>query len=115
MVDWLDHALACRDVAAFIEHHAEPRLGTDHMSETPTPQPLAQATGSASGPRYCAVCGEWPAMETPLGLRCRLCECRDYAAAHPVPLPDNPEMLRGLASIGVPGAAEKLSRMPNVV
>jgi hypothetical protein len=69
--------------------------------------------GSASGPRYCAVCGEWPAMETPLGLRCHLCECRDYAAAHPVPLPENPEMLRDLASIGVPGAAEKLSGMPN--
>lgn len=52
-------------------------------------------------------------METALGLRCHLCECRDYAAAHPVPLPENPEMLRDLASIGVPGAAEKLSRMPN--
>ena len=68
---------------------------------------------SASGPRYCAVCGEWPAMETPLGLRCHLCECRDYAAAHPVPLPENREMLRDLASIGVTGAAEKLSWMPN--
>lgn len=75
--------------------------------------PYAEARGSASGPRYCASCGEWPAMETPLGFRCQLCECRDYAAAHPVPLPDNPEMLRDLASIGVPGAAEKLSRMPN--
>lgn len=74
---------------------------------------FAGPSGSASGPRYCAVCGEWPAMETPLGLRCHLCECRDYAAAHPVPLPENPGMLRGLASIGVPGAAEKLSRMPN--
>jgi hypothetical protein len=52
-------------------------------------------------------------METALGLRCHPCECRDYAAAHPVPLPENPEMLRDLASIGVPGAAEKLSRMPN--
>ena len=52
-------------------------------------------------------------METPLGLRCNLCECRDYAAAHPVPLPKNPDMLRDLASIGVPGAAEKLSRMQN--
>jgi len=54
-------------------------------------------------------------METALGLRCHLCECLDYAVAHPVPLPENPEMLRDLASIGVPGAAEKLSRMPNVV
>ena len=52
-------------------------------------------------------------METPLGPRCHLCECRDYAAAHPVPLPETTEMLRDLASIGVPGAAEKLSRMPN--
>jgi hypothetical protein len=52
-------------------------------------------------------------METALGLRCHLCECRDYAAAHPVPLPENTEMLRDLASIGVHGAAEKLSRMPN--
>lgn len=74
---------------------------------------FSAAHGSASGPRYCAVCSEWPAMETPLGLRCHLCECRDYAAAHPVPLPENPDMLRDLASIGVPGAAEKLSRMPN--
>jgi hypothetical protein len=47
-------------------------------------------------------------METPQGLRCHLCECRDYAASHPVPLPSNPDMLRDLASIGVPGAAEKL-------
>lgn len=82
-------------------------------TETLDGPPVCVATGSASGPRYCAVCGEWPAMETPLGLRCHLCECRDYAAAHPVPLPENPEMLRDLASIGVPGAAEKLSRMPN--
>lgn len=76
---------------------------------------LAASSGSASGPRYCAVCGEWPATETPLGLRCHLCECRDYAAAHPVPLPENHEMLRDLASIGVPGAADKLSRMSNSI
>jgi len=74
---------------------------------------FAAPPGSASGPRYCAICGEWPAMETALGLRCQMCECRDYAATHPVPLPENPENLRDLASIGVPGAAEKLSRMPN--
>ncbi len=35
---------------------------------------------------------------------------REIAAANPVPLPNNPEMLRDLASIGVPGAAEKLSQ-----
>ena len=58
-----------------------------------------------------AVCWAWPAMETALGLRCHLCECRDYAAAHPVPLPSNADMLRDLASIGVPGAAEKLNEM----
>lgn len=61
-----------------------------------------------TGPRYCTACGAWPAMETPQGLRCHLCECRDYAASHPVPLPSNPDMLRDLASIGVHGAAEKL-------
>lgn len=48
-------------------------------------------------------------MPTPNGLRCHLCECRDYSAAHPVPLPGNADMLRDLASIGVTGAAEKLS------
>lgn len=62
-----------------------------------------------TGPRYCTACGAWPAMETPQGLRCHLCECRDYAASHPVPLPSNPDMLRDLASIGVPGAAGKLA------
>lgn len=35
---------------------------------------------------YCAVCGEWSARETPLGLRCHLCECRDLADLHPVSL-----------------------------
>jgi hypothetical protein len=53
-------------------------------------------------------------METPQGLRCHLCECRDYAASHPVPLPSNPDMLRDLASIGVPGAAEKLANKNDV-
>lgn len=69
------------------------------------------ATGSSTfgGPRCCAVCGEWPALETAFGLRCHLCECRAYAAVHPVPLPENPEMLSDLAGIGVPGAAEKLA------
>lgn len=71
------------------------------------------STSEASRSRYCAVCGGWPAMQTPLGLRCHLCECRDYATAHPVPLPDNPEMLRDLANIGVPGAVEKLSKVPD--
>ena len=43
-----------------------------------------------TGPRYCTACGAWPAMETPQGLRCHLCECRDYAASHPVPLRQKP-------------------------
>jgi len=43
---------------------------------------------SEYGPRYCAVCKAWPAAKTPQGLRCHLCESREYAAAHPVP--DNP-------------------------
>ena len=82
-------------------------MTTGNTRDDNAPERCAPAAGSA-GPRYCATCGEWPAMVTPLGLRCHLCECRDYAAAHPVPLPTNPEMLRDLAIIGVPGAAEKL-------
>ena len=39
---------------------------------------------SEYGPRYCAVCKAWPAAKTPRGLRCHLCESREYAAAHPV-------------------------------
>lgn len=73
---------------------------------------FAAPSGSASGPSYCASCGEWPARMTPNGLRCHLCECRDYCAANPVPLPDNPLMLKDLASIGVPGAADKLQQTP---
>jgi hypothetical protein len=69
----------------------------------------AEPSGSATGPRYCAVCGAWPASETMLGLRCHLCHCHDIATAHPVPLPENHEMLRDLARIGVPCAAEKLT------
>ena len=60
------------------------------------------------GPRHCGVCGAWPAMEREQGLRCWLCEVRDYADANPVPLPSGAEALRDLASIGVPGAQEKL-------
>lgn len=63
-----------------------------------------------SGPSLCATCGEWPTAMTTNGLRCHLCECRDIAAANPVPLPDSPEMLKDLAIIGVPGAAEKLAQ-----
>jgi hypothetical protein len=71
--------------------------------------PLAEPACSPTGPSYCAVCGEWPAHQTPHGLRCNLCDDREWAAAHPVPLPNNPEMLRDLAIIGVSGAAEKLA------
>lgn len=72
------------------------------------------ATGSASGPSFCKLCGEWPARHTSRGLRCHLCECRDICADNPVPLPDGRECLQDLASIGVPGAAEKLALLPNV-
>ena len=38
-------------------------------------------------------------------------ECRDYATAVDEPLPGNASALDYLASIGVPGAANKLSKM----
>jgi len=60
------------------------------------------------GPRYCAMCGAWPADMTPGGLRCYYCELRDLARNNPVPLPKNRNMLEDLARIGVPGAMEKL-------
>ena len=63
-----------------------------------------------SGPLFCELCGAWPAMETSGGLRCAWCDDREWAQNHPVPLPDNPSMLADLASIGVPGAAEKLAK-----
>lgn len=71
------------------------------------------AAGSASGPSYCKLCGEWPARQTSKGLRCHLCECRDICADNPVPLPAGRDCLQDLASIGVPGAAEKLALLPN--
>lgn len=71
------------------------------------------ALGSASGPSYCKLCGEWPARQTAKGLRCHLCECRDICADNPVPLPKGRECLQDLANIGVPGAAEKLALLPN--
>lgn len=61
-----------------------------------------------TGPLHCGLCGEWPAMQTKQGFRCWMCEARDHAAAHPVPLPKGREALRDLASIGVPGAKEAL-------
>jgi hypothetical protein len=60
------------------------------------------------GPRYCALCGAWPADMTPGGLRCYMCELRDYANANPVPLPNDRKMLEDLAKLGVAGAKEKL-------
>lgn len=66
------------------------------------------------GPSYCAVCGEWPASMTPRGKRCHLCWTRDIAAENPVPLPNGKQCLKDLASIGVPGAAERLAALwPN--
>ena len=44
------------------------------------------------GPRYCATCGAWPAMQTKYGMLCNLCELRAWAKEHPVPLPSDPEM-----------------------
>ena len=41
-------------------------------------------------------------------------ELRDYAAAHPVPLPDSEQCLRDLAEIGVPGAFDKLAEQYEV-
>lgn len=61
------------------------------------------------GPSKCDVCGEWPARMTERGQRCHLCESREWCADHPVPLPDGKQCLEDLASIGVPGAAEKLA------
>ncbi len=61
------------------------------------------------GPSYCELCGTWPAHVTFRGSRrCSLCDDREWAAAHPVPLPENIGMLQDLASIGVPGAAGKI-------
>lgn len=66
------------------------------------------------GPSNCDVCGEWPARMTERGQRCHFCWTRDIAAENPVPLPDGKQCLEDLASIGVPGAAEKLAaRWPN--
>lgn len=81
-------------------------------------EPLPPVPGSAlhdCGPSYCGVCGEWPASMTPKGKRCHLCWTRDIAAENPVPLPNGKQCLEDLASIGVPGAAEKLAALwPNV-
>lgn len=74
---------------------------------------LAVGAGFGSGPSYCKLCGEWPARQTPKGLRCHLCECRDICEDNPVPLPEGRECLQDLANIGVPGAAEKLALLPN--
>ena len=73
------------------------------------PVGLGAMTGSV-GPKHCAVCGEWPARQTERGNRCHLCESREWCEEHPVPLPSNRKMLEDLASIGVPGAAEKPER-----
>jgi len=60
-------------------------------------------------PSYCALCGEWPALEIAHGLRCHLCMCRDICADHPVPMPRDPQMRRDLESIGVVVAANERS------
>ena len=61
-----------------------------------------------NGPYFCSLCGFWPARETELGLRCHICETREWADTHPVPLPNGVAALRDLAVVGVPGAADKL-------
>lgn len=63
-----------------------------------------------SGPIYCQSCGAWPARQTERGPRCHLCESREWCEEHPVPLPDSPDCLLDLASIGVPGALEKFEK-----
>lgn len=81
------------------------------MNTRPTtfePLPASDLLGHV-GPSKCGVCGEWPARMTERGQRCHLCETREWAAAHPVPLPNGKECLEDLASIGVPGAAQKLA------
>ena len=87
------------------------------ISSQTTFEPLPPVPGSAShgcGPSYCGVCGEWPASLTPKGKRCHMCWTRDIAADNPVPLPNGKKCLEDLASIGVPGAAQKLAeRWPN--
>lgn len=61
------------------------------------------------GPSYCQKCGKWPArLNEDKLLLCLECEQRALAEKHPVPLPDSQQALEDLASIGVPGASEKL-------
>jgi hypothetical protein len=63
-----------------------------------------------AGPSYCEKCGEWPASQTQHGLRCHLCECRDIAEDHPVPLPKNKETLKTLAEFGYQPAIEEIEK-----
>lgn len=88
-------------------------MTTIFTSDSTQPVGLGAMTGSA-GPAHCAVCGEWPARPTERGNRCHLCESRERCSEHPVPLPGHREMLDDLASIGVPGAAEKLRQNAKV-
>lgn len=74
---------------------------------------LSAGLAKHTGPLYCGTCGAWPARHCEQGPRCHLCELRDFAAANPVPLPNGRDALCDLASIGVPGAREKLDRMAN--
>lgn len=93
-----------------MRHGAEHSMDKHNSTDTSATAQRAVASGplvSHPGPSCCESCGTWPAAKTPNGLRCHLCESREWAAAHPVPLPSNPDMLRDLASIGVAGAAEK--------
>lgn len=53
-----------------------------------------------NGPYFCSLCGFWPARETELGLRCHICETREWADTHPVPLPNGVAALRDLAVVG---------------
>lgn len=85
------------------------RFVQENRAKEQAPDPL-DAAACSDGPSYCAACGAWPARETPKGKLCHMCWCQDIAAANPVPLPSDRAMLSDLASIGVPGAAEKLSQ-----
>ena len=74
----------------------------------PLPVSASGNTELDTGPCFCEACGAHPASQTPKGKRCHTCWILDVAADNPVPLPDGKKCLEDLASIGVPGAAEKL-------
>lgn len=70
-------------------------------------------TTCSAGPTYCDICGEWPARHTERGKRCHICESREWCAEHPVPLPNNLEIVKELADLGYDPAIRRLSRNAN--